>query len=444
MKKTNIITLIALVIILLQSCKPEFDNYESSKGDADFTSYVALGNSITSGFSNGALYKSGQEVAYPNLLAQQFKLVGGGNFKTPFMIDEFGLGGRRELGYVTDCSGATSLSPKLAVGTVNPANMQSVAAQGPYNNMGVPGSKSFHLLYPGYAVLNPYFGRFASSTTTTILQDAMLSNPSFFTLWIGNNDVLTYALAGGATDSVTPTVLFNGYMQQIVSTLKGTNNRKGAIANIPDILSIPFFTTVPSKAIPLSSPTDVAALNTAYTQLNQALKQIGQDTVKFALGANAPIIEDPSLPLPPQAKMRQLKNGEIIILSIPQDSMKCAGWGTMKPIPHRYILDLNEINKIRTAIQSYNQTIENLANQNNLALVDVAGYMNQAVTGIYFDGMKFTTKFVTGGIFSLDGVHLTPQGNAIVTNYFLEAINKKYNAHIPYVNISDYKPVLLP
>ena len=58
---------------------------------------------------------------------------------------------------------------------------------GPYNNMGVPGAKSFHLLAPGYgnianflAAANPYFIRMASSPNATVLEDALAQNPTFF------------------------------------------------------------------------------------------------------------------------------------------------------------------------------------------------------------------------------------------------------------------------
>jgi len=44
---------------------------------------------------------------------------------------------------------------------------------------------------------NPYFIRFASSPSTTVIADAAGQSPTFFTLWIGNNDVLSYATAGG-------------------------------------------------------------------------------------------------------------------------------------------------------------------------------------------------------------------------------------------------------
>ena len=61
-------------------------------GSANFTKYVALGDSFAAGYSDGALFKTGQEGSYPNLLAQQFAQVGGGAFTIPFCGDD-NLGG---------------------------------------------------------------------------------------------------------------------------------------------------------------------------------------------------------------------------------------------------------------------------------------------------------------------------------------------------------------
>ena len=38
-------------------------------GSADFTKYVALGNSLTAGYSDGALFIAGQQGSYTNILA---------------------------------------------------------------------------------------------------------------------------------------------------------------------------------------------------------------------------------------------------------------------------------------------------------------------------------------------------------------------------------------
>ena len=65
-------------------------------------------------------------------------------------------------------------------------------------------------------------------------------------------------------------------------------------------------------------------------------------------------------------------------------------------------------------------------------------------SGIQFDGVKYTAKFVTGGAFSLDGVHLTGRGYAIIANEFIKAINGKYGSTLPNVNPNSYSGVKFP
>lgn len=66
------------------------DGLPLTSGTADFSKYVALGNSLTAGFSDGALFVDGQKGSYTNILAQQFAQVGGGEFKIPYMSDNIG------------------------------------------------------------------------------------------------------------------------------------------------------------------------------------------------------------------------------------------------------------------------------------------------------------------------------------------------------------------
>ncbi len=432
-----------ILLAMLWSCKPDIENFSPSKGTADFTKYIAIGNSTTAGYADGALYRQGQIYSYPNMLAEQFKKAGGGEFTQPLMLDELGFGGKRVLGYVTDCAGNTSLSPTLASGTPNPQNFASIADQGPFNNMGVPGAKSFHLLAPGYGQMNPYFGRFASSASTSIIADALAQQATFFTLWIGNNDVLTYAMAGGESDSITNPVAYGQYMGLILQQLTA-NGAKGAIANIPDITSLPFFNTIPAYGLALTSQAQVDQLNTAYTPYNAGADQLGVPHISFSLGANPFVIQDNTPPYNLLGGLRQIKQGELLTLYLPQDSLKCAYWGSAKPIPAQYVLDKVEIDAISAAITSYNQTITTLASQFNLALVDLNSKLKGAKTGLVYDGLRFTATFVTGGFFSLDGVHFNPQGNAIVANYFIDAINQQYQAKIPKINITKYPGIVFP
>ena len=193
------------------SCEPEFENEVDANytsGDADFSSYVAIGNSLTAGYMDGTVSRVGQTYSFPNTLAGQFAIVGGGMFTQPSFADDVdNLGGLTLGGFpiagtrlVIDASAG---GPENIAGssTIEVSNLQAQA----FHNMGVPGAKSFHLVAAGYGNVagvslgqaNPYFVRHATSSTTTVLADAMSMNPTFFTNWIGNNDVLAYATSGG-------------------------------------------------------------------------------------------------------------------------------------------------------------------------------------------------------------------------------------------------------
>lgn len=452
-------------------CQPTIEDFPASSGSADFTRYVALGNSLTAGYADGALYKSAQANSYPAILARQFAKVGGGAFVQPVVDNEVGLfNNKRVLGYATDCRGITGLSPVLAEG--NPVGLPNALAPVGYavNNLGVPGAKTAHLIFPGYGnpagliqqppTANPYFVRFASSPQTSVLADAMAQNPTFFSLWIGNNDVLGYALAGGennpAGESITSMQVFNFAYNTLVETLT-SQGAKGVVANIPDITAIPFFNTVPAMGLLLDEQT-AAALNGAYAQVENYIRTVVgipnfSYGFNFKAGYNAFVVEDRNFPYPlPKAfRVRQAKPGELILLTVPQDSLKCAGMGSFsiekqRPygIPQHFVLDEEEIQNIKTAVAAMNTTIKNLAEQKGLAFVDVATLLENAKTGMVYDGINFTTTFVTGGIFSLDGIHMNQRGAAIVANAFIDAINKKYGASIPKADITSYPGIVFP
>ena len=438
----RILTLFIITTFIF-ACEPEIDDYEPSSGDADFSTYVALGNSLTAGYMNGELYLSGQQNSYPSILADKFANVGGGDFKQPLMKDDLGFGNRRVLGSSLDCTGDSSLAPVPAQGEPDPQNFTSIADQGPFNNMGVPGAKSFHLVAEGYGQLNPYFGRFMSDANTSVLSDAMANNPTFFTLWIGNNDVLGYAMEGGDADSITGQQFYAGVLQSMLQTLT-SEGAKGAIANIPDVTDIPFFNTVPYNALTLSQE-EAGQLREAYQQYNQGAENAGVEPISFQEGANALVIEDNSAPYNQIGGMRQIKENELVLLDIPLDSVKCHGMGSEYPVPEEYVLDEEEIDEISQAVNGYNQTITAMADQFNLAKVDMAATMKEAKeSGLRYDGVGYTTEFISGKLFSLDGIHLTGQGYAIVANKFISAINAQYNAEIPTVSVTEYSGIQFP
>ena len=71
--------------------------------------------------------------------------------------------------------------------------------------------------------------------------------------------------------------------------------------------------------------------------------------------------------------------------------------------------------------------------------MDVNTFMNDvAAHGYEYNGFTFTSKLVTGGLFSFDGVHPSTAGYAIIANLWIDKINERFNASIPYVDVLDY------
>ncbi len=458
-----------------------------TSGSANFSNYVSVGNSLTAGYSDAALFVDGQTTSFPNMLASSFALAGGGDFSIPFMADNLGgatLGGQPILGnrlFLDFSSGSPAPTPVSGTGTTEISNTLS----GPFNNMGVPGAKSFHLIAPGYGnvagvslgLANPYYARFASAPDATVIGDAVSQNPTFFSLWIGNNDILSFATSGGdgvdqtgnldpstygSNDITDPNVfanVYNGLLQALTA-----NGADGVVANLPDITTIPYFTTVPHNPVPLDEAT-AGLLNGAYAAYNGGLAQLqaggaisaeelAQRTISFNAGeGNAVVIIDEDLTdltgfNAALINMRQATADDLLVftsqtiigtLANPADPTSINGVAV--PLADKWVLTPEEQEAVATAHAAYNQTIEAMAQQYGLAFVDAEGIMTEiAENGIQIpDGSTVTATYGTGGGFSLDGVHPSPRGYAILTLFFIDAINTTYGSDLPGVNPLDYK-----
>jgi lysophospholipase L1-like esterase len=114
--------------------------------------------------------------------------------------------------------------------------------------------------------------------------------------------------------------------------------------------------------------------------------------------------------------------------------------GVAVPLADKWVLTPQEQQLVSNAVATFNQTIEALAQQYDLAFVDAQELMNSVTDpGIPLsDGSTVTAAYATGGAYSLDGVHPSPRGYALLANLFLEVINEKYGSNMPGVNPLDY------
>jgi hypothetical protein len=476
-------------------------------GSADFSNYVALGNSLTAGFSDGALFIAGQSNAYPKLMAEQFALAGGGEFKTPFMNDNVG-------GLLVGGNAIPGVGPRLIFSggapiplpNATPTTEIGVPLTGLFNNMGVPGAKSFHLLAPGYgdlnglfaspATSNPYFVRFRSSATTSVIADAMAQNPTFFSLWIGNNDVLGYALSGGdGTNPITSEALFTQAYTTLVNTLV-SDGAKGVVANIPDVSTIAHFKVVPFNALDSANPAfgpQIPTLNATFAALNAAYASIEMDnpttnatnrSIVFATAGKSPVvIIDETLPnLAPQlvpklmalgfpaptaglfasqfGQSRQATKDDLFVLpassiigqlnsqyfsALVAQGVPAATAGQLSvngvtlPLADKWVLLPSERAQLQAATTLFNGIIKSTADQAGLAYVDANAILSQVSNGgVRFNNFHMTAAFVQGGAFSLDGVHLTARANAYIANQFMRAINTTYGSTLRMYKPGDF------
>jgi len=136
--------------------------------------------------------------------------------------------------------------------------------------------------------------------------------------------------------------------------------------------------------------------------------------------------------------------GELILLSVPLDSMKCNKMGSVFPFRNEFILTNPELVQIRNTISGFNTVLASAATTYNLAFVDSYSFFKKIKTGIVYNGISISSKFVSGGAYSLDGVTLNPRGNALLANEFITSINQKFKATIPKVDATKYRGVIFP
>jgi len=487
-----------------------------TSGSVDFSKYVAVGASFTAGFTDNALFIKGQENSFPNIMAKEFAKVGGGAFTQPLMNDNIG-------GFLAGGVQSTSYLPRLYFNGAGPALLpatsttiqSTVLANSPFNNLGVPGAKSFHLTIAGYGALNPYFGRMAKTAGSSMVSDALLLQPTFFSLSeIGGNDVLAYATGGGvgvdrtndATNpalygqaDITNPVVFEQVFTGVVNTLTA-GGAKGVVGTVPYITRLPYFTTVPFKPLSPANPSFgplIPTLNGVFGQLNQVYAYLQSQGVTNATArsivfsttaASAVVIKDetlvnlsaqiegvlnlsPTFPafvqsfgLPAAAaplvanlfgtiygQTRQATAADLLVLpsssvigtvnTTTYSNLLLAGLpaslagqfsveGVTNPLADKWVLLPSEQLAVKNAVDAYNITINNVATAKGLAVVDFSAILESgATTGIITNPFILTTKLVTGGLVSLDGVHLTSRGYAVMANKFLEAIDATYGSN---------------
>jgi hypothetical protein len=433
---------------------PLFFGCQKDDGDRtaelNFSRPGAIGGSIMAGYQDGALYAKGQNLSIPALIFQQLVEYGGETLSVPALTEQEGIGlnfkpweslfqTKSVLGYRVDCNNDESLGPikQLLTGSSFSDFSNQVSSSRGYQC--VPFMSTQDAFDPNFGLSlsdgnsNPYYHRFAADPgVSTPVGELVNYAPTFTTVWLGMDDIFNYAIHGGVGYTIPSVQVFRSNLEQILSDLSA-NGSKGVIANIPSIDHFPFFNLIPYNGANLEQE-QVDELNGLYSSPNLA-------HINFVEGANGFITYDQNSP----NGIRHMVEGERMLLTVPLDSMRCYLYGLLLAyVNDRYTLTLSELSNIQAAINGYNEVIEELAIQYDFAHFDANAFFAKLNTGVKWNGADVNLNFVSGGFFSLDGLHPHQKGNVLLANGMIESINKKYGSRIPTINCSDCDGVIFP
>lgn len=374
-----------------------------AQGGADFTRFVGVGDSLTAGFKDGALWAEGQEAGFYALLAEAMQTqvvipsIAEPGIPTPNPATNEG----RLVQIPGQCRvGAFTLDTGVTTGRVNPTvPATDVAIPGqsmgealtlrwaidPANLAGtVDTAEDFVLGFP-YVFLPP-----PANAPRTQIETAVGLQPTFVSLWLGSNDALGAAVAATVDDTtLTPTAAFNESADTVFGAIAATG-AEAVVFNVPDVTVIPY----------LFSLQEVAAI-----------AGITEAQVRLLTGAP--------------------KKSFLTIRGIA--TFQAIAGGQLPPgsVPANQIMTKKEIKKVRKAVKKYNQKIKSLADANGWALVDVNAVLGDIdKNDLVIPGVGTLTTAYLGGLFSLDGIHPSATGHAIVAAAAIDAINAKYGTSL--------------
>jgi len=427
-------TLILLAFSLSSCLKTEFDEYTNSSGSANFSTFISVGDSYTQGLQDGGLHNEHgqQDNSYPAIIAKQMGTTfiqptvsgtGSGYMHLAYRNDKIEVIKAFDIKITDNDPEAIMYDPtfttwadktitynNLALGGLNVRNIVNMSpAEFVYLGNGAGGG----LAWNGVTgePITPY-GRFldwgTSSNKIEYIEHVKKSNATFFTNWLGINDVLGWVKNGGDdffgfSIKTTPSEFRQKY--DTVLTVFKNMGAQGVCANIHDFTQSPFFTTVTLAAV--------------------------KKDIWIKEGADTTII-------------RKATTDDLLLLSSSSLIAKGDGLTQSNPLPHQQVLDRDEVVIARNYIQQLNNEIYASATAHGYAVVDMYAYMDKLNKGMTYDGVALSVKYIEGGAYSLDGLHPNSRGNAMIANEFIRVINATFGSTLRPVAIANYGGIVFP
>ena len=228
---------LAAAALSLGACADDDQGFSTTPTPANgaiFSRYMALGNSITAGFQSGGISDSTQARSYAPLLAAKAGIT---NFGIP-AIARPGC----PVPFVAPLTAAAGVAPTCARSATG-AQVNFV------QNVAVPGARLLDLLRVPSGQLGQLNTLIVGPRTQ--VRAMKEGQPTFVSVWVGNNDALEASLSGNlgpsatrADSTLTPLATFQAQLAQLVDSIKSVNPQGVMLVGVVDAV----------RAVPLIQP----------------------------------------------------------------------------------------------------------------------------------------------------------------------------------------------
>ena len=426
MKKRNRILLLLAAAALAPGCDKIAPLVAPSLtgGRADFSVVAALGTDITAGFQSGGLAMRHQTHSFAVLFAQQ---AGARPLDLP-LVDGDGVPPLLEVKHL--------YPPPVVIGPVSatPGTGINSTLSTTFHNLGVPTCRMQDLIDTTRYTLplrDPFFDIVQRGRGSLAEQvgNHLFPQATFLLYEFGTNELLQPALNGTIVGATTVTSFADTLGRTLDALAVQVPGAKMALVNVPDVTSFPFFTTIS----------------------NRQLDRFGQPVFdsngrpRFLLGPNNIALTANDLVLltarPSIAAGIGYPLNTFVYLT-PTDSVPGTGTG----LSDAQVLNNTEALTLQDRARRFNAiidtTLRSTTKKRDFAVVDLDGLLRRAKNpGIEIRGVVYTTKFLTGGLFGLDGVYPNDMAQALLCNQAIAAVNARYGSNIQPVDPVRYATV---
>ncbi len=406
--------LVLLLAALVAGCREDETGNapDLSNNNGLFQRYVSLGNSITAGFQSAGINDSTQQRSYTVLVAQQAG--------APFFVPSMRLPG---------CPPPfTQNTTQTRVGGGGPATCALRAPNNyPYvSNLGVPGASARDIV-----------SNFASPSASNALTQFILggrsqlramtdAQPTFVSVWIGNNDVLgsvTNSANPGNVALITPVAQFQTTYQQIVDSVAATG-ASAILIGVADVANIPY-----------------SSVGAVYWCLKNGgcPPPLPPANPNFSLNPSFQVALS-CAPIPPAGGGLATRVPWTVGIAGFLNTIGTPGFTfTLDCANEAHAITAAELQALGTAVAGYNAFIAAKAAEHGWAYVDpnptlASGYLNGTSVLAFPDltQVQTTGNVLFGTWFSLDGVHPSNTAHRIIADTIISAVNRTYTTSIPF------------